>query len=278
LGNPKQFAKAGFAGPYAAVANPLSEELSVLRPTLLVSLAEAAGRNQAGGNLSVRLFEFSKIFLAGSPPEERWCFGLALSSAATPHWREKGRTADFYDFTGVLEKLFAVFLRQPIELTRKETLPAFLEQEFELKRGEQPIGIVGELSPEWIKELHFKKPCFLAEIDWEAVRKLAGPEKYYEPFSRFPAVERDAALIAPMELLVGDVFDEIRNAREPLLEKFELFDLYTGPQVGEGKKSLALSFRYRSNEKTLTDAEADAAHEKLVGRLVSRFGLVWRKQ
>jgi phenylalanyl-tRNA synthetase beta chain len=278
LGNPKVFAKAGFPEPYAFLANPLSEELSVLRPTLLVSLAEAAGCNHAGGTLSVRLFEFSKIFRPGAPPEERWRLGLVLSAAAAPHWREKGRTADFYDFAGVLEKLFAVFLRQPVALTRKESLPAFLEQEFELKIGEQSIGLAGELNPDWIKELHFKKPCFLAEIDWEMVLKLAGPEKTYAPFSRFPAVERDAALIAPMELLVGGVLDEIRNAKEPLLEKFELFDLYTGPQAGEGKKSLALSFRYRSNEKTLTDAEADAAHEKLVGRLVSRFGLVWRKQ
>jgi phenylalanyl-tRNA synthetase beta chain len=278
LGNPKVFAKAGFAGPFAALANPLSEELSVLRPTLFVSLAEAAGRNHAGGTLPVRLFEFAKIFRSGTPPEECWRLGLVLSATAAPHWREKGRTADFYDFAGVLEKLFAVFLRQPVALTRKESLPSFLEQEFELKIGEQSIGLTGELNPDWIKELHFKKPCFLAEIDWETLLKLAGPEKTYTPFSRFPAVERDAALIAPMELLVGDVLDEIRGAKEPLLEKFELFDLYTGPQAGEGKKSLALSFRYRSNEKTLTDAEVDAAHEKLVGRLVSRFGLVWRKQ
>ena len=108
--------------------------------------------------------------------------------------------------------------------------------------------------------------------------KLIGPEKPFVPFPRFPAVERDAALIAPRELLVGGLLDEIRNAREPLLEKFELFDLYTGPQAGEGKKSLALSFRYRSGEKTLTDAEVDAVHEKLVGRLVAHCGLVWRKQ
>ncbi len=278
LGNPKSFTKAGFAEPFAALANPLSDELSVLRPTLLVSLAEAAGRNQAGGNLAVRLFELAKTFHPGNPPEECWRLGLALSAAATPHWREKGRTADFHDMAGVLEKLFAVFLRQPVTLARRETLPAFFEQEFELKVGGQPLGLVGELNPEWIKELHFKKPCYLAEIDWELFLKLTGVEKPFTPFFRFPAVERDAALIAPTELLVGDVLEEIRNVKEPLLEKFELFDLYTGPQAGEGKKSLALSFRYRSNEKTLTDAETDAVHEKLVGRLVSRFGLVWRKQ
>ncbi len=278
LGNPKVFMKAAFPQPYAALANPLSEELSVLRPTLLVSLAEAAGRNQAGGNLAVRLFELAKIFRSGAPPEESWRLGLVLSAAAIPHWREKGRAADFYDMAGVLEKLFAVFLRQPVTLVQREALPAFFEQAFELKTKGQTVGLVGELNPEWIRELHFKKPCFLAEIDWELFLKLTGTEKAYVPFSRFPAVERDAALIAPMELLVGDVLEEIGNSKEPLLEKFELFDLYTGPQAGEGKKSLALSFRYRSAEKTLTDAEADALHEKLVGRLVSRFGLVWRKQ
>ena len=278
LGNPKLFAKAGFAEPYTALANPLSEEQSVLRPTLLVSLAETAGRNQAGGNLSVKMFELSKTFHPGNPPEERWRLGLVLSSAATPHWREKGRTADFFDLAGVLEKLFAGFLRQPLKLLPKEPLTAFLEREFELLAQGQAIGLAGELNPEWGKELHIKKPCFLAEIDWEFFLKLTGPEKPFLPFFRFPAVERDAALIAPIELLIGDVLDEIRNVKEPLLEKFELFDLYTGPQAGEGKKSLALSFRYRSGEKTLTDSEVDAAHEKLVGRLVSRFGLVWRKQ
>ncbi|MCI0331074.1 MAG: phenylalanine--tRNA ligase subunit beta [candidate division Zixibacteria bacterium] len=278
LGNPKVFAKAGFAGPYAALANPLSEELSVLRPTLLVSLADVAGRNQAGGNPSVRMFELSKTFRPGSPPEEGWRLGLVFSSAAALHWREKGRSADFYDLAGILEKLFARFLHQPVRLTPRESLPGFFEREFELIAGGQVLGLSGELSPEWTKELHFKKPCFLAEIDWELFLKLAGPEKAYHPFSRFPAVERDAALVAPLELLVSDILDEIRNAKESLLESFELFDLYTGPQAGEGKKSLALSFRYRSAEKTLTDAEADAAHERLVGRLVSRFGLVWRRQ
>ena len=277
FGNPKLFAKAGLAENFVALANPLSEEQSVLRPTLLVSLADTAGRNQAGGNLSVRLFELSKVFQPANPPEEAWRLGLVVSSAAAPHWREKGRSADFYDLAGILEKLFAVFFRQPVTLSPKETRPTFFEQEFELKVGGQVIGRTGELSHEWVKELHIKKPCFLAEIDWELFLKLAGAENNFVPFSRLPAVERDAALVAPPELLVGDLLDEIRRAKEPLLEKFELFDLYTGPQTGE-KKSLALSFRYRSAEKTLTDAEVDVVHEILVGRLVSRFGLVWRKK
>jgi len=134
------------------------------------------------------------------------------------------------------------------------------------------------LSYDWVKEYHLKKPCFLAEIDWELLLKSAGAERAFKPFSRFPAIQRDAALIAPGELLVGTIFDEIGKSSEALLEKTELFDLYTGPQAGEGKKSLALSFLYRSAEKTLTDAEVDAIHEKLVSRLVSRFGLVWRKK
>jgi phenylalanyl-tRNA synthetase beta chain len=72
--------------------------------------------------------------------------------------------------------------------------------------------------------------------------------------------------------------NEVSKTAEPLLEKVQLFDLYSGPQAGEGKKSLALSFRYRSGSKTLTDAEVDAVHEKLVGRLAANFGLVWRKK
>ena len=278
LGNPKLFAKAGFGENLVALANPLSEEQSVLRPTLLVSLVETAGCNQAGGNLSVRMFELSKIFRSGNPPKENWRLGLVLSSAATPHWREKGRSADFYDLAGILEKLFTGFLRQPVNLSPQETLPAFLEHEFELNVQGQVIGLAGELNQEWVKERHIKKSCFLAEVDWELFLKLIGTEKVYVPFSRFPAVERDAALAAPTELLVGDIREEIRKAKEPLLEKFELFDLYTGPQAGEKKKSLALSFRYRSGDRTLTDAEVDAVHEKLVARLVSRFGLVWRKK
>lgn len=278
LGNPKQFTRAGFGENFVALANPLSEDLSVLRPTLLLSLMETAGRNHAGGNLSVRMYELAKIFQAGQPPQESWRLGMVISSGATPHWKEKGRAADFYDLAGVLEKLLLVLIRQPARLIPRETLPAFLEREYEIKAGGQSIGSVGELSPDWARDLHIKKPCFLAELDWELLVKLAGPERAYASFSRFPAVERDAALIAPVELLVGDLRDEIRNAKEPLLEKFELFDLYTGPQAGEGKKSLALSFRYRSADKTLTDAEVDAVHEKLVGRLVLRFGLVWRKK
>lgn len=278
LGDPKIFAKAGWGEKLVVLGNPLSEELSVLRPTLLVSLAETVGRNHSSGNLQVRLFELSKTFQPGNPPVESWRLGLVLSSDAVPHWREKGRPADFYDFAGVLEKLFAAFLGPIQKFSPKDSPPAFFEREFELKAGGQSIGKAGVLGLDWAKEYHIKKPCFLAEIDWELLLKLAGPEKEFKPFSRFPAVERDAALVAPAELLVGDILDEVGQAAEPLLEKVQLFDLYTGPQAGEGKKSLALSFRYHSPEKTLTDAEVDVVHEKLVNRLVSRFGLAWRKK
>jgi len=277
LGNPKVFSRAGFEN-LITLANPLSEEQSVLRPMLLVSLVETVGRNHSAGNAAVRMFELSKIFRPANPPLENWRLGLVLSSDAVPHWREKGREADFYDFAGVLEKLFAAFLSRPPRLEPKDTLPAFFEREFALKVGNETLGVAGELSYDWAKDYHIKKPCFLADIDWEMLLKLAGSEKPFKPFSRFPAVQRDAALIAPAELLVGDIFDEIGKSSEPLLEKVLLFDLYTGPQAGEGKKSLALSFLYRSAEKTLTDAEVDTIHEKLVSRLVSRFGFVWRKK
>jgi phenylalanyl-tRNA synthetase beta chain len=278
LGNPKIFSKAGFGDALVFLANPLSEEHSVLRPTLLVSLIETVGRNTSAGNSVVRMFELSKIFRPGDPPVESWRLGLALSSDAVPHWREKGRAADFYDFAGGLEKLLAVFIGQAPKFEPKEVLPALFEREFALKIGGETLGTVGELSHDWAREYHIKKPCLLAEIDWELMLKWTAQEKRFKPFPRLPAVERDAALVAPAELLTGDIMDEISRASEPLLEKAQLFDLYTGPQAGEGKKSLALSFRYRSGEKTLTDAEVDVVHEKLVGRLVARFGLVWRKK
>jgi phenylalanyl-tRNA synthetase beta chain len=271
-------AKAGFGAAPVTLANPLSEEQSVLRPTLLVSLMESAGRNQSAGNSSVRMFELSKVFRLGNPPLENWRLGLVFSSDAVPHWREKGRGADFYDFAGILEKFFAVLAGQTPKFEPKESLPGFFEREFALKIGIETLGLAGELSYPWTKEYHIKPPCFLAEVFGEPLLKLAGAEKPFKPFSRFPSIQRDAALIAPAELFVGNIFDEIEKVSEPLLEKVELFDLYTGPQAGEGKKSLALSFRFRSGEKTLTDAEADDAHEKLVNRLVSRFGLVWRKK
>jgi phenylalanyl-tRNA synthetase beta chain len=175
LGNPKVFAKAGFADTLVPLANPLSEEQSVLRPTLVVSLMETVSRNHSAGNTDVRMFELSKTFRPGNPPVESWRLGLVLSSGAVPHWREKGRTADFYDFAGMLEKLFAAFCGQAPRFEPKEALPAFFEREYGLKIGSETLGTIGELSPDWAKEHHIKKPCFLAEIDWEVLLKLTFP-------------------------------------------------------------------------------------------------------
>ncbi|MEP6638523.1 MAG: phenylalanine--tRNA ligase subunit beta [Chloroflexota bacterium] len=276
-GEPEQRA----AGRPIVVTNPLSSQHSVLRQSLIGSLLEVVGANLRQGRDDIAIFEVGKGYGSpGDPPtHEWWRLGLALTGAAQPPaWDRPARPFDLDDAKGVLEVLcrrlgFPAPTYEPI--TDDPNLHP--GRTARIATGGRLVGRLGELHPEAIAALDLRtERIYVAEV---AVAGLAGGWPADHPVtapSRIPSVERDLALIVPLETPAGAVEAAIRRHGGPLLREVVLFDIYRGQPLADGDKSLAYRLTLRDDERTLTDPELDAAVAAVAAGLTRDLGARFR--
>jgi len=282
------------------LANPLSSAQSVMRTTLLGSLLDGARHNVTHGARDVRLFELGAVYLAAqhpaAPPEatapghgpvagdaerraaaqrahaatlptERLHAAAVLTGAARPAtWREpEPPQADFFAAKGVLEGV-AETLRVPLRFEPAGAEP-FLHpaRAARVLAAGEPAGWLGELHPA-VAEAWELPPAAAFEVDLDVLFAGAPDALLYEDVISFPAVHRDLAIVLPEAVPAAEVVKTIRTA-SPLLERVDIFDVYTGEQVGPGRKSLALHLTFRTSDRTLRDEEVDRQIEDIVGAL-----------
>ncbi|MCB0862471.1 MAG: phenylalanine--tRNA ligase subunit beta [Solirubrobacterales bacterium] len=277
------------------LANPLSEEQSLMRTTLLGSVLGAAQRNLSRGADRVALFESGRVYLPAAafgpgplggdfpgntrPPfnEPQHLCGLAVGSVDPSTWRGEASGADFFALKGVLEHL-AGSLGTAVSVER---IPGAPTQPF-LHPGKSGVVRVDERPIGWIGEIH---PLVAAEYDLDcavafeiALADLlqASPvgEEAYRDFTPFPPVDRDLAVLVAEEMPASSVLAAVRDSGGELLASVSVFDVYSGEGVGEGEKSLALRLRFRAPDRTLSDEEIEpiwsgiiAALEEIGGKL-----------
>jgi len=258
------------------LANPLSEEQSAMRTTLLGSLLDIASRNAARGAGNLALFESTRVYLDGegefagdrpSPYAEPHRFaGIAVGSLAPRSWRGGGEAADFFAVKGVLEALAA---QLGVELG---FAPA--EQPFLHPGRSASIAIAGETAG-WLGEVH-PLVCRTWDLDAAVGFELdAAPliaaatlgEESYEDVTTFPAVYQDLAVVVPAETPASEVRAAVLAGGGELLHAAEVFDLYEGEQVGADRKSLALNLEFRAADRTLTDEEVAGLREAIKAKL-----------
>ncbi|MDR2089731.1 MAG: phenylalanine--tRNA ligase subunit beta [Clostridiales Family XIII bacterium] len=254
---------------FVRLLNPLGEENSVMRTTLLPAMLEVLGRNYSRNNERVAAFEIGNTFFGGGErrlPEER----IALSMGAY------GDGMDFFRMKGALELLFGrLGIQADYEAERAAALwhPGRCARVFS---GGTHIGTFGELHPDKAAHCGVGTRCCIAEFDMAGLIEKADIERAYAPLPRYPAAERDIALIVREDVAIKRIEDVIRGAGGHLLERARLFDVYRGPQVADGMKSAAFNLIYRSPERTLTDEEVSAARDKLLAALERELGAVLR--
>ena len=264
-----------------AIANPLSEEMSLLRTTLLVGLVEAAGRNLSRGVEDVGLFELGKVFLPsrGQLPEEPERVGIVMAGRPGPvsWWAPKARVS-FAHIKGAVEYLLeGLGLGEP-RLSSPSGRQCFVpEISAVVELGGRRIGEVGLIKPEVLEaSFDIKRAVYAAELDLEAIEALGRGPAEFLALPRYPAIVRDIAIIVQEGVPAGEVLGAARDAGEQWLERVELFDVYKGKPLPKGTKSLGLRFTYRSSERTLTEQELNPRHEALVQRLLKRFNATLR--
>ena len=233
---------------------PLSADQAVLRTTLLPSLATAVERNVDAANDEIALFEIARVYLppADPRPAERWRVAGILEGG---YGRAKG----------VVETLHATLKLEP-RFERGEH--AFLHPG---KTARTEAGFVGELHPARLDGSWGAFELDLGDLFGRVPDRLA-----YEDVITYPAVRQDLAFVVPEEVEAGELINAARAAAGPELRQVEIFDVYRGEQVGEGKKSIAFSVAFQSPERTLSDADAAALRQKIANTLAERFGAVLR--
>jgi phenylalanyl-tRNA synthetase beta chain len=258
------------------LANPLSEDQSAMRTTLLGSLLDIAARNAARGTGAVALFESARVYLEGvgefagerAAPfaEPHRLAGIAVGPLAPRSWRGGGEDADFFALKGVLEGLAA---QLGVELGFAPVEEPFLHP------GRAAAVAVGDVAVGWLGEVH-PLVCRTWDLDAAVAFELdLAPllaaatvgEEGYEDVTTFPAVYQDLAVVVPAETPAAAVRAAVMAGGGELLRAAEVFDLYEGEQLGEGRKSLALNLEFRADDRTLTDEEVAERREAIKAKL-----------
>jgi len=258
-----------------ALANPLSSDMDVLRPSLLPGLIHSLRHNVSRKNYDIALFEVGRVFqrAAGVPStgqgavKEERRIAIAITGQRNPlFWSGDERDAklDVYDLKGAIEEFFEQFgLRGMTYNRRAESTALFLESAT-IQLGKQQLGEFGQLLPLLAKKYDLRDAVFLAELNLDLLLARRNPSKSFKVLPAFPSIRRDVAMLVPEATTHDAILQVVKQTKPANLESVELFDVFRGKNVPEGQKSLAYAFTYRNSEKTLTDAEATAAHDKLV--------------
>lgn len=254
-----------------ALENPLSSDMNVLRPSLLPGLVEALRHNANRGLEDASLFEAGKVFcLRNGRPAEEERLALALTGGRFPPFWTKGKEAgdfDLFDLKGRLELLLEALGVRGGQWRRAETSESPFVEEGLLWIGKRVIGRLGQMQPRLAAHLDLKKAVLLAELDWRLLLAHRGGGKSFQALPMFPSVRRDAAMLVDETVSHAEVLRTVKKAKPDFLQKVELFDVFRGKGIPDGKKSVAYAFVYRDRRRTLKDEEVAAAHAKVIQRL-----------
>ena len=254
------------------ILNPLGEDTSIMRTTILPSMLEIITRNFNFRNKAASLYEIGRIYLKRDDglADEPKIVSLGMY----------GDGVDFFTLKGNVEAILKglrVGDTAKIKYTAKKDNPSYHPGKCaEVWAGDSCIGILGQISPSVCANYGLDCEVYCAELSFDALFEHKGALPVYKPLPRFPSVTRDIALICDIKIPVGDLEECIIRSGGEYLKNCELFDVYTGHHIAEGKKSVAFSLTMRSDDHTLTDEDAEKTVAAVLKALDSEFGAVIR--
>ncbi|MDI9460003.1 MAG: phenylalanine--tRNA ligase subunit beta [Bacillota bacterium] len=259
--------------PMIALQNPISEDLSALRRSLLPGLLEAVSLNASRQQARAALFELGAVYLGELPvekqPREEARLGLVLwGRRSTLNWAAADEQYDFYDLKGTMELL----LPWPEVEWIKGSDPAFHPgRQVSLLLQGREIGVFGEIHPAAARNFRIPGRVYAAELRFEEILHLFKQTPVFQVPPRFPAVERDLAVVVDADQPVGELVDALRKLGGELLDEVTVFDVYAGKPIPDGKKSAAFSLRFQGH-RTLKDEEINVIMDGCLAGLRERFG------
>ena len=254
------------------ISNPLGEDTSIMRVTALPSMMEALALNNNMGNEDVCLYEMGNIYIPAPEEDDLPCESNVLTLGMYGN-------VDFYTMKGVIEGALALGKIKGVTyeaVTDNATFHPGRCARLVAADGEF-LGIFGQLHPLTAQNYGFTTPVYAAELDFDAIFEHRDGLIEYKPLPKFPASTRDFSFVCNEDLEVGKLSALIARAGGKLVEDVELFDIYRGTQLGEGKKSVSFRVTLRASDRTLTVEEADKVSTKILSSLEHQLGLTLRK-
>jgi phenylalanyl-tRNA synthetase beta chain len=277
--------EADFAGEHNPIRllNPIASQLSVMRSSLMGSLVDVVRRNHARKIPRIRVFEVGRAFLrdpsvadgplsvAGLRQPMR-IGAAAYGPAFEEQWALASRTVDLYDLRADIEALASPLTARFEPAVHPALHPG---RSARVLIDSRPAGWLGELHPKWQQKYQLPQPVVLFDLEAEPLQRLPLPD--FEPPSKYPPVVRDIAIVVRAEVPAQALLDAISVEKPAIVVRVGVFDVFHGPGVPGGSKSLAFRVVMQHTERTLTDAEADAARDELVALLGRKFSATLRK-
>jgi len=246
------------------IQNPLGEETSVMRTSMLPSMLEVLRHNYNMRNSSALLFEMGHIYL----PTEKGELPTELPTLCVGGY---GEHFDFYVLKGVAEELLDMLSVTVAFKPKSDNATYHPGKCAGIYVGNMEIGVIGQIHPQCAKNFKISADVYCAEFDVAALLKYSKKTKQYKGLPKFPAMSRDIAMLIDDETPVGEIEAIFTKNRGNILESFTLFDVYKGEQIEAGKKSVAYSLTFRSKDRTLTDDEVTAVMNKILEDLNSKL-------
>ena len=262
------------------IANPLSEDQSIMRTTLLPSLLANAQHNRNHQINDVQFFECSKVFIPNEgneyPNEPERVAGIIAGNLGAGVYGDPLRPADFFDIKGVVEGMLDQCGISDYTIAHTDH-PAFHPgRRAEIRIEDKVLCVFGEAHPEVLENYDLPHKAHLFELDFERLVDVVEPMKQFESIPIYPSVNRDLAIVLDADTPASHPTEIIKAAGGELVSALHLFDVYTGEQVPEGKKSLAFAIEYRSTTETLTDEIVDRVHGGILEQLEQELGATLR--
>ena len=262
-----------------ALLNPLTEEQSIMRTTLVPAMLETVARNLAYRSSDLELFELRPVFIptGKAQPDERVHLCIALSGRREREgWAHGSEPVDFFDLKGIAEVILDQFGLEQVTFVADKPEPYLHPGKscsiYCGRRNPRLIGVLGELHPQAQENFGIEQPVYIAELDVEKLQVERGGISTFKPLSKFPDGYRDSAFLVEQNISAQQMLEVIDKVKVKYLEDVVLFDMYAGKGIPEGQKSLALRMRYRAVDKTLTDDEINNMHSKIVKALQKTLG------
>ena len=267
----------------ARIVNPLSQDLNVMRQTLILGGLEVIAYNLNRQLSSMRTFEYGSVYarLTDKPGEtlegyeEHTCFTLMVTGTPEKSWRAEPAKSDYFQLKGYLDLLLRRY-GADLDQMWTDAAPADLFSEgvtYKLPGKGEQLAVMGTVNPALARKFGIKQPVFAAEISWPALFALIKRDKVsFSELPKFPAVRRDLALLLDESVSYADLRSAAFKQAKKLLRQVGLFDVYRGDKIPAGKKQYALSFVIQDPERTLTDQDTERVMERLLSTFQKDFG------
>lgn len=251
---------------YIEILNPLGEDYSVMRTTLISNMLNLLAKNYNHGIEECLFYEIGNIFIPKSLPVRE--LPIEEKTLALGMYGD----VDFYSLKEIVDTLFQRLGIKNVEYVPKEDNPIFHPyRTAEIIYKGESLGIIGEVHIEVMENFEIDKKSYIGELNFDKIVELSNLDKTYKPLPKYPSITRDIALVVDRDIMVGDLEKIIWSNGEGLIEEVELFDIYEGVQIEEDKKSVAFQIKYRSYERTLKDQEVNRVQDNIIKELEKHF-------